>query len=364
MLSSPNYFIEVINYLTVTTIILVYCSLFYRKIPQIAFYLLILNLAPFFINYLLFDPEYMSDQFGYLDITKSLRSGMFKGEYSFSLIVAGYIFSIVPVPIISSVLSIGFVNRLIFSLYFLELNRKYAYLRKSLLLVITIPSLVLYSSLALRDTIILIAMVQIVLIFRNGRYLEVFLVMLLLVVLKPQNALLMLLFLFIFRFGKGAISSVKYLVIFVVFLVSITSFTIDSWLDYLNLIRNAMWAENGGIDILEPIMGLADMLIIVPSSVVNFFLKPNIGEVDSLLTILQFLENIVLYGWLFIISKKLLKVSPLKFWPWALFILISSSVYGLIVANAGTISRYRYPFLIIFLLGMLNELKYRDKCAV
>jgi hypothetical protein len=111
------------------------------------------------------------------------------------------------------------------------------------------PSLVLYSSLALRDTIILIAMVQIVLIFKNGRYLEVFLVLLLLAVLKPQNALLMLLFLFIFRFGKGTISSVKYLVTFVVFLVAITSFTIDYWLDSLNLIRNAMWAENGGIDI-------------------------------------------------------------------------------------------------------------------
>ena len=110
---TPNPLYDLNNAL-IAVLITTYLSLKY-KIPKIFLIILILHIfIPFFLNGFLFTPEYMPDQFRYWNAVIQFRSLNFNFEESITVYTAGLLLSLVPIPFIFSLISIGIMNKLIF----------------------------------------------------------------------------------------------------------------------------------------------------------------------------------------------------------------------------------------------------------
>ena len=120
-------------------------------------------LAIFLLNDVLFSPSYFGDQLRQLDATKMIRSDWFNPENSFNLHgskmgFSSFIYAAVPMPFISSVQSLAMINFLIFLIIF-SFIKKYKLSYNTVdYFYLLFPSLLLYSSLALRDMLVLFFM--------------------------------------------------------------------------------------------------------------------------------------------------------------------------------------------------------------
>ena len=91
-----------------------------------------------------------------------------------------------------------------------------------------------------------------------------------------------------------------------------------------------------------------------------FFIAPGIPY--KLIHYLQIVENIIVYFYfLFLIffAIKNSKIYLIFFWLLSLFMIFG--LYGLAVYNYGTIVRYRYPFVLLFLLFGYIQIFDRNK---
>jgi len=112
-------------------------------------------------------PEYMPDQYKYLSHSNMIRdaflyfdsSKLFDATQKGSTIfVASLLFAIFPMPFLSSVTVLAMINFLIFLVFYLSQIRPVVKNTNARLLFLAYPSLLFYSSIALRDTFIFIAM--------------------------------------------------------------------------------------------------------------------------------------------------------------------------------------------------------------
>src|SRR5699024_10768066 len=119
----------------------------------------------------------------------------------------------------------------------------------------------------------------------------------------------------------------------------------------INEFRLAMFAEDGGeADKISIISGVGDCVIEGLTSGLYFLSKPFIWEASGVLPLIQSFENLFVLAILFLITRQAWMKSPDKLAFWLLFMALSMSVYGLVVFNYGTAVRYRYPFVMIYVL--------------
>ena len=128
------------------------------KIKKNFFILLILFLTtPFFINGFLMEWWQLPDQSKYLKETIHIRHFEFKFlDGRIELFFPSLIFALAPFPFIESFNDIGFVNRLLFSLLIIFLIHKKKVKDELIYYLILSPSLLLYSSTALKETLVII----------------------------------------------------------------------------------------------------------------------------------------------------------------------------------------------------------------
>ena len=87
-----------------------------------------------------------------------------------------------------------------------------------------------------------------------------------------------------------------------------------------------------------------------------FLMKPLPWEADSFLTFLQSFENIFVFiflGYMFIRTSKFDRQIAFK---WLIYLFAALSIYGLVVYNFGTAVRYKFPFIVVVIVGMAYEL--------
>src|SRR5699024_4486572 len=96
--------------------------------------------------------------------------------------------------------------------------------------------------------------------------------------------------------------------------------------------------------------GVGDFVYQGLTSGFYFLSKPFPWEVNSALQLIQSLENVFVLGVLFLITRQAWNKSLDKLAFWLLFMALAMSVYGLVVANYGTAVRYRYAFVVIYVL--------------
>ena len=154
-----TFLYELINLLVVFSIL--YIVLIYLKLDILKSGILIMHLmAIFLLNDVLFPSSYMSDQFSYVKVTQVIREKGFSPSHPLlsMLGLSGSLFALAPIPFIISVRSIAMVNFLIILFLFVFLKKKRISNNAVDFFSLLYPSLLLYSSLALRDTIIFLFM--------------------------------------------------------------------------------------------------------------------------------------------------------------------------------------------------------------
>lgn len=338
------------------------------EIPPIMQLVLVFHcFLPFGLNDVLFPSSYMSDQFKYLKVVNDVRAGevgilntWLRGG---SVEKAGVLLSIIPVPFAHTTTSLGFFNKFVFILIFCWLYAKGVLTRFSAWFYLLYPSYAMYSGLALRDALIFSFMVVAFQMAREGRYFLLVFSMYPLLGIKFQNFFILLLVFFIyfaFRVRRGGLSVTRGLGVAlfgIVLLIAVSPLV----LPLINLFRAAMFVEDGGgREHVQMISSAFDFGYLGFKSGIYFLIKPLPWEASNLLQLIQSIENIGVAGLLFALSRVAIKNNLRRFMFWGFFLFIALSIYGLVVFNYGTAARYRFPFILIFVIFVCADCQVRS----
>ena len=317
--------------------------------------------APFLLNDVLFPATYMPDQFLYFRIVHSIREfDLSYTPFSTTVDTASWFFAFIPLPFVETIQSLGFYNRFLVTILIVWLYSVKHVRGLPLLLLLMYPSLLLYSSLALRDTLIFFFMMLSVIFFIENKRALALLITTPLFFIKFQNFFLMIVFFVVYlTFTRGSIFyKLRYFLLPLV-LASLAPF-IMSIIEVLNFYRRAMFIEDGGDDYLyQSVTTLGDFLVMGLQSAPYFLIKPLPWETENLFQFIQSLENFILVFFLFFIFYKSFRIDRLISIKWFFVLLISLTIYGLVVFNYGTAVRYKFPFVLITVVGLGYDLYLR-----
>lgn len=311
---------------------------------------------PMFLSGVLFPYDYMADSLAYWRDFEEIRSGdqtmlvaWFGGD---NVAQASTLFALMPLPFALTPLSLGFFNTFLYASLFFWLFKKNVLTPVSAWFYLLYPSLALYSGMGLRDTFILVFMIIAIQFAREGRWLIMLAPLGLLYAIKFQNFFILAPALIVFvlfgirgagiSFGSGILT--LFLSVTALILLSPTL------LPLVNLFRLAMYHEDGGFGSLMLIETPVAFLMEGMSSGLYFLLKPFPWEATNLLQVIQSVENIMVILIIFLISRAAWHRFPRRLAFWILFMIFALSVYGLVVFNYGTAARYRYPFIVIYVI--------------
>lgn len=352
--------LDIVNMIYVLTILLIIQR--YYNIKKLYLIIILFHaLSIFLFNGLIFEATYMPDQFSYLKVTRNIRDFDFFNEENFlsgnTVYVSSIIFGLFPIPFINSVHSIGMINFLFYLYVFLFMYRK-GFLQSKMLtyFYLLYPSLLLYSSVALRDMLIFVVMffgTYFILIKKQN--LVGFTSLFFLTFIKVQNLLI-----FIVSFVLGSFFSrkinLKYIVFslfsfLTVFILFTDYFSVES----INHYRSAFYHENIQ-KTNEPFIAISSYYELLYSSLpsaLKFMFRPLPWEEFGVFQALQFIENcaiVFLILWIMYknIKYKLLFTHEVKLLN--ILLLIALIVYGLVSYNSGTAVRYKFPFITIYLI--------------
>lgn len=321
-------------------------------------------LLPMFLNDVLFSASYMPDQFKYWLAVNQIRSG----EVSFfealndpgNVLQASAFFSVLPFPTPVSVLSLGFYNTFLYIVLFFILYKKNIFTSFSIWFYLLFPSLALYTGLSLRETLILFFMVLAVVYARESKVFKTVLCLIPITLIKFQNFYIVgpiVLLYFIFNVAKKGMGLAKALIIGVIALASLLA-SAPIALPLVNKYRVSMFTEDGGDpNDIELISGAGDFIFQGLTSGFYFLSKPLPWEAASALQLIQSFENLFILAILFLITRQAWRKSPDRLAFWLLFMALAMSVYGLVVANYGTAVRYRYAFVVMYVLFVCADCK-------
>ena len=356
-----SFLLDLPNFLVV--ILFVFLCYFVKLIPSwLALVLGMLSASPFLVNDVIFPASYMPDQFKYLNVVQHLRSFDFEHGELTTVKWAGWMFTFFPLPFVETIKSLGFFNRFAASALIVWL---YAYknIRNWPIVFITLyPSFVLYSSMSLRDTLILCLMILSLFSFVDGKKVLFVAFIFLLFIIKFQNALLLLIFALLHQFTINPRKKSINLFLLAGLTLLLVFYFQNNLIDAINTSRLAMFIEDGGdlVD-FEEIVDLLDLIFGGLQSAVMFLLKPLPWEAKNLFQIIQSFENILLIVILFFIHLSIYKKNRLICIKYLLFLTLSFMVYGSIVSNVGTAARYKFTFVVIVVLGLYYESKRKSQ---
>lgn len=359
-------FYDLPNFLICVLFVLLASRVFHVR-PKVQFVLILHCFVPFFLNEFLFPTSYLGDQFRYWRQFNAIRDGELSllsawGSGS-NVEQAAALFALVPLPFAISPISLGFFNTFLWIALFFWLHCKRVFTAVSLWFFLLYPSMVLYTGLSLRDTFIFVFMIMAVQYAREGLWLRVLVVLGPIFAVKFQNFFILapvLIIYLLFGIRHTGLSLMRG-ILTVAFGVMALVWLSPSVLPLINLFRSAMFAEDGGDrDQLKLIEGPGEFVTEGLTSGVYFLLKPFPWEASGFLQLIQAAENIVVLCMLVLIVRAAWSRVPKKLVFWLLFTAFALSVYGLVVFNFGTAARYRYPFVVLFVLFVCADCHVRS----
>ncbi|WP_165743735.1 hypothetical protein [Pseudoalteromonas sp. Z9A6] len=347
-----SFFYDLPNFLICVLVVLIAGSL--AKLPRNYKLLLLVHCCmPFFLNDFLFSASYMGDQFRYTGAVREIRESFELTSEIGNVANASWILAFIPLPFVETIKSLGFFNKLIFVLMFIFLYKKGVLTRFSAYFLLLYPSILLYTGLSIRDTVIFSCMMLTAYFAVKRNFLLMVLFIAPLYFIKFQNFFIMLpLFTFLlFNLGEKGLSLRKGLVILVItFIVLIISFPVAAPL--INNLRLAMFREDGGINVgdVALINGIGDFIYMGITSGLYFFVKPLPWEASKVLQLIQSLENIVIMIIVIKLTIHAWRKNMNKLMFWLVLFVASLSIYGLVVFNYGTAARYRFSFIALYVV--------------
>tara|TARA_Y100000294_G_scaffold172797_1_gene188025 strand:+ start:329 stop:1477 length:1149 start_codon:yes stop_codon:yes gene_type:complete len=327
----------------------------------------------FLLNDVLFPASYMPDQFRYVRVTQELRGFEDPSEKLNSTIgFSSLLFSALPIPFINSVHSIAMMNFLIFLVLFLFIKKFGLHSQKVDYFYLIFPSLLLYSSLALRDMLVLFFMfISIYAVIVKENFFLGLLLGIPILLLKFQNYLIILGGIILFFYLKNA-GKRRYL--FLGLFVFLAAFIpekipiVKQLYEKIEWWRFALFADqySYNMDVINRMKQYYEPLgtgIILLYQVFKYFiymiLKPLIWEADNPFQFIQSIENVVIFGMIIWVNH--LKIFNEKIRQKILFLncllFVSMTINGLVVFNFGSAARYKFPFIVIYFVYFFYLLK-------
>ncbi len=334
--------------------------------------LVLFSFTPFFLNNFFLPFGYMNDQVQYTAMLQSIRDGNLFGNYLSQNcpdlqdcpfvnyqkpLITGWFLSILPVPFIESVNSFGFFNRFLFLVLFIWLYYKKFLKGMPLFFILFYPSLLLYSSLALRDLLVFVLMIVSAILFVDKKYFRSIIVSSPLYFLKFQNFFLMIIFFSIFLIfeKKSFFYKFRYFLISLFALCFI--YYLDNYLFALNRYRIGFFVENGGnANLYKSIDGLLSLFVNSLISFPYFLMKPFPWQTENSFQLIQSFENILILLFLIIFTFKAYSKDKFITNKWLFFFIISLATYGLVVFNFGTAARYKFSLVLFYVIGLSYEI--------
>lgn len=355
-------------------LLLALISLIYFKAikKEYFIFLAVFLFSPFLINYIFFSPSYMPDQFKYVEEINKLKSGSLlpldlltsDGIKRSRLYFASYFWSIVPMISFMGVSSLAFSNKFLSLILFSFLSFKLE--QKHVVWLFLIPSFILFSSVSLRDfLIIFISSIALIWTLERKFFLSL-LMILILVPLKIQNFpsfLFVWIALAIFRAEKSIYTLLFMLLSFFILFM----YFFEPIINELFFYKIAFILESGvsldslniESDIISSAPSRVEFLLTLPMDALASILRPFPWEVTNPLIVIYFLENIILTLVLGVFSYRLCSNNNNRLLMLVLFIglLISIIIHAYTVTNLGTFSRYKFTVFFPFLVAVLYLLK-------
>jgi hypothetical protein len=337
-----------------------------------------LCLVPFGLNYLLIVPWVFGDQYTYLHEITSLKTTGESVDYIArqtyladgalsSVTFSSHVLGFAPIPNFMTVTSAAFANKFFALITFIWLSRYIEQHR--LLFFFLLPSFIIYSSLGLRDNLVILTSMITIIHIANSRYILGTLFLLPLLILKIQ----MFLFIGIYFIGKlvfRAHKSFKGMILLFSSAAAIALVNHEWILMYLNYYRIGFVAENfaggytgfasygTGSDYVQS--SLIGVMLAAIAGLPYFLLMPLPWEWSNPFHIATFLDTtLCLYAIYYIVTKYqasknqeiLLLIACLG---------IGLLAYSFLVANVSTFTRYRFTLFLPYLLCIYYVAR-RDK---
>ena len=358
---SMPWLFDMANFLVCIILIIILCKK--KLLPLwIGLILSFCSFLPFLLNDFLFPAHYFPDQFGYIAEMANTRALNFFSindiprEFS-KFVWTSYFMSLLPLPYIETISSLAFYNWFLSILLFAWLYNKKFLSGLPLLFLLFYPSLILYTSLSLRDPLIVFFMLVGIVFLIEAKYLKFFIATSPLMILKFQNyffLLFLLIFFIIFR-KENSNNFIK-TSIFIIIILCFIPF-LNEILAQVNFYRYAFFLEDGRPEeLFEPIDGLYNFMIYGITAFPYFLIKPLPWEVANSYQLIQSIENIFVLCFLMVFTKKAYAQSVFITNRWLLYLIFAATVYGLVIYNFGTAVRYKYPIFISYVVGLSYEL--------
>ena len=326
----------------------------WAKLPKNILIILIGHcFVPFFLNDFLFSAMLFGDQFRYTSAVHEIRQDWDLVTQIGNVANASWMLSAIPLPLVETVKSLGFFNKFLLIVTFGFLYKRGVLNNFSAYFFLLYPSVVLYTGLSLRDTLILCYMLIGTYFAVKRNFILVIFWLAPLWFIKFQNLLIMLpiVFYVVFNIGKKGMSPRSGGVFIVCLLAAlIASFPIAA--PMINEFRLAMYREDGGANIedVELISGIGSFIYMGLTSGFYFFVKPLPWESAKAFQFIQSLENLFIMYLIFKLTIKAWKNNTRQLMFWLVLFVSSMSIYGLVVFNYGTAARYRFPFVLIYVI--------------
>ncbi len=347
---------------------------FYKKkyINQLELLLFcILMLTPFLFNNSFFTWKFIPDQSKYLSLAYtireelSLRVALEATDFNkLKMIIASYFFAYSPLVNIDTFKSIGFLNRFLIlstTLFFFKKNK----IGTSLFLITLLsPSLTFFSSVSLREILIIISMIWSFYFFIEKKYILFLILSSIIILIKYQNILILFIscyFYFILNNENKKIILNLSLIVISIFIIFFGDYFIFS----LNEARRGLYYEAYGaykgissLNTYQDIKFDLNLFFTSFKSLLMFISSP-LFNANSWFKIISLVEILILYTFLFkdffiVNNTKVKKILLI----WIFIFIFSFTFYSLVVFNDGSIHRYRLSLMLFILFGY-NLQKYK-----
>lgn len=326
------------------------------------FYLIFLLILTFIINNAVhwsFFPD--QTKYSYLiDSFRNFRLIEFQDKsLSFSVRMSSILMSIIPLPFITTTFSVALINRAIISIliiYFLK-NRSCSIFLIYILLFL--PSIVIYSSFALREILVLcIALIYFYFFISKKRFwISLFFITILLLIKETIAVIYIVISFFYYIFFVSHLKKIIKLFFTILFSTLVLIFNKVILLNILNM-RQGFDSEllnytsiYTDVTLYPELNSFVPFLKMLLYGLINFLLSP-LSTSLTLGKILLFIENLFLYILIIFYLKNLFKINQFKVYFWIVVLLLLSIFIGIIFQNAGTMWRYKLQFLITILFAI------------
>jgi len=344
-----RFFFDIITFLISLALLIYYLNI--KKVNKFFYILFILSIfTPFFFNNLLFEWSYLPDQSKYLLISQSIRNfeyDILKGIHH-SQLTAGMIYALFPTPVIYSFTTISIVSRILFLLTLLFVYRKHSLDKAVLLFFFLCPSIILYTSVGLREAFLFAFLILAIFFLFNKKNIYMTLICIsLLTLLKAEIGLVLA---FVLLTYCLLFSNLKNFFKIIFLFLGLVLFIIyrEIFLEFINYRYKAYYHEEYNFfpQIYE---NFNSIIISLPKNLFKFIYSPGL-EVTNIFKFLQTIENTIIYIFLFFYFYYSYSLNKLKTLYWLIVLFFNLSIYCLVVVNAGSIARFKITLFILIIL--------------